>query len=123
MLDLPRNPSKYVAAQAARNSAGQVGVVVQNWAAVSVGSITVTPVMVNANGQITSTGRAVSIKGPVQAGQQVSVDAGVGALTAEQLQALRFRVDSAQVVHQPAGDSHGTSTQPSLDAIGISARG
>jgi beta-barrel assembly-enhancing protease len=97
VLDLPRNPSKYVVAQAARNSAGQVGVVVQNRAAVPVASITVTPVMVNANGQITSSGRAVSIKGPVQAGQQVSVDAGLGTLTAEQLQALRFRVDSAQV--------------------------
>ncbi len=97
VIDLPRNPSKYVVAQAARNSSGQLGVVVVNRASVPVGSIAVTPVMVNAAGQIISTGRTVNIKGPLQAGAQVTVDAGLGSLTAEQLQALRFRIDSAQV--------------------------
>jgi hypothetical protein len=74
-----------------------VGVVVQNQAPVAVGAISVTPVMVNAQGQITSTGRTLNIRGPLQPGAQATADAGLGSLTAEQLQALRFRVDGAQV--------------------------
>jgi mRNA-degrading endonuclease toxin of MazEF toxin-antitoxin module len=99
-LDLPRNPGNYVAAQAARDSAGRPVVVVQNRAGVPLASIVVTPVIVNSAGQILSQGRAVTIRGPLQAGAQVSADAGLGALTPEQLQALRVRVDSAQIAQQ-----------------------
>jgi predicted Zn-dependent protease len=97
LIDLPRNPSKYVAAQAARDGAGRLSVVVQNRSPVAVGSITVTPVLVNAAGQIVSTAQSVTVRGPVQSGAQVAAEAGLGALSAEQLQSLRFRVDAAQV--------------------------
>jgi hypothetical protein len=53
--------------------------------------------MVNAAGQVASQGRAVTIRGPLAAGQRVSVDAGLGTLTAEQLRLVRVRVDSARV--------------------------
>jgi hypothetical protein len=43
-------------------------------------------------------GRSVNIAGPLPAGQRVAADAGLGSLTAEQLQAVRLRVDSARVV-------------------------
>jgi tetratricopeptide (TPR) repeat protein len=98
LIDLPRNPSSYVIAQGARDSAGKPVMVVQNRAPVAVGSIAVTPVLVNSAGKIVSTGRTVNIKGPLQSGAQVTADAGLAALTAEQLPTVRFRVDAAQVV-------------------------
>ncbi len=97
-IDLPRNPSQYVSAQPARDNLGRLVVVVQNRAPVAVGSIGVTPVLINAAGQIVSAGRTVSIAGPLQPGAQVSVDAGIAGLSPEQLPALRLRIDSAQVV-------------------------
>jgi predicted Zn-dependent protease len=96
-IDLPRNPAQYVSAQPARDSLGRLVVVVQNRAPLAVGSIAVTPVLINAAGQIVSTGRTVNIGGPLQPGAEVSVDAGLAALTPEQLSALHLRVDAAQV--------------------------
>jgi hypothetical protein len=60
-------------------------------------AIAVTPVLLNAAGQVISTGRTVTINGPLSAGQTVSADAGLGALSAEQLRAVRVRVNSASV--------------------------
>jgi predicted Zn-dependent protease len=97
LIDLPRNPGNYVAAAVARGSDGQPVLALQNRAPVPLGSIVVTPVTVNAAGQVVSQGRAVQIPGPLAAGAQVAADAGLGQLTAEQLQAVRFRVDAAQV--------------------------
>jgi predicted Zn-dependent protease len=97
LLDLPRNPSNYVAGAVQLGTDGKPVLVVQNRATMALGPIVVTPVMVNAAGQVASQGRAVTIRGPLAAGQRVSVDAGLGTLTAEQLRLVRVRVDSARV--------------------------
>jgi predicted Zn-dependent protease len=99
-IDLPRNPGNYVAAQVARDNQGRPVVVVQNRSPVALGAIVVTPVQVNAAGQVTAQGRAVTIRGPLASGAQVAADGGLGALSAEQLAAVRVRVDAAQVVEQ-----------------------
>ncbi len=92
-----RNPSTYVVGAVQAGSDGKPVLVVQNRAPMALGSIAVTPVMLNAAGQVASQGRAVTITGPLAAGQQVAVDAGLGTLTAEQLRAVRVRIDSARV--------------------------
>lgn len=97
LLDLPRNPGKYVAAALRTGNDGRPIVVVQNGAPVALASISVTPVLVNSAGQVVSQGRAVNIRGPVQPGEQVAADAGLAGLTTEQLQALRFRIEAARV--------------------------
>jgi predicted Zn-dependent protease len=97
VIDLPRNPGNYVAAGLARDSQGRTVLAVQNRAPVAVGTIVVTPVLVNSAGQIVSEGRSQTIRGPLQSGAQVAVDPGISGLTGEQLQALRFRVDQARV--------------------------
>jgi beta-barrel assembly-enhancing protease len=97
LLDLPRNPSGYVAGAVQAGSDGKAVLMVQNRSPVALRSIAVTPVLVNAAGQVTSTGRTVTISGPLAAGQTVSADAGLGTLSAEQLRAVRVRVNSASV--------------------------
>jgi hypothetical protein len=42
-------------------------------------------------------GSTIRLTQSLAAGQQIAVDAGLGALPQEQLQALRFRVDGARV--------------------------
>ena len=76
--------------------AGDV-IVVQNRSPVPVGTIVVTPVQVNAGGQIVAQGKQVSIRGPLASGAQIAADGGLTSLTAEQLAAVRVRVDSARV--------------------------
>jgi beta-barrel assembly-enhancing protease len=98
LIDLPRNPANYVAAALQAGADGKPVIVVQNRAPMALGSIAVTPVLVNAAGQIVQQGRTVNITGPLQAGQRVAADAGLAALTVEQLQAVRLRVDSARAV-------------------------
>lgn len=97
LIDLPRNPGSYIAAQLVRDGQGRPVMAVQNRAPVPVAAIVVTPVQVNAGGQIVSQGRAVNIRGPLAAGAQVVADAGLAALSAEQLAAVRFRIDGARV--------------------------
>jgi tetratricopeptide (TPR) repeat protein len=97
LVDLPRNPGNYVSAQVARDNQGRPVMVVQNRAPVALAAIVVTPVRVNAGGQIVSQGQAVTIRGPLGAGAQVAADAALGSLSAEQLGSVRFRVDAARV--------------------------
>lgn len=96
-IDLPRNPSNYVAGAVQAGSDGKAVVVVQNRSNVALGSIAVTPVLLNASGQVANQGRSVTISGPVAAGKTVAVDAGLGTLSAEQLRSVRVRIDSARV--------------------------
>jgi predicted Zn-dependent protease len=98
LIDLPRRPGNYVAAQAVRDLSGKLLLRVQNRAPVKVAGIAVTPIVVNAAGQVTNTGRTVNVRGTLDSGQQVTVDAGLGVLTEEQEKMLRFRVESARVV-------------------------
>jgi beta-barrel assembly-enhancing protease len=97
LIDLPRAPGNYIAGAVQLGSDGKPVVVVQSRAPMAVGQIVVTPVMLNANGQITSQGRSVTIRGPLAAGQSVAIDAGLAGLTAEQLRTVRVRVDSARI--------------------------
>ena len=96
LLDLPNNPGKYVAAALRDGGDGQTRLVIQNRAPVALSDIRVTPVLVN-GAQVVQQGKSVNIRGPVAAGQQVSVDSGLTSLTPEQVQALRFRIDTASI--------------------------
>jgi predicted Zn-dependent protease len=96
-IDLSRNPASYLAAGLRNGSNGQPVLVVQNRATVPVSAIVVTPVMVNASGQIVQQARSVSIQGPLAAGQQIVADPGLPSLTPEQLASVRVRIDSAQL--------------------------
>jgi hypothetical protein len=71
--------------------------VIQNRAPIQLSDIRVTPVLVNAAGQAVQSGSTIRLTQSLAAGQQIAVDAGLGALPQEQLQALRFRVDGARV--------------------------
>ena len=97
-LDLPQNPGNYVAAAAQLDANGRVILVVQNRAPITLSDIRVTPVLVNSAGQIVSSGSTVRIGQALAANERVAVDAGVGSLSQEQLQGLRFRVDGARAV-------------------------
>jgi predicted Zn-dependent protease len=94
-LDLPQNPGNYVAAAAQLDARGQLVAVIQNRAPVPLADIQVTPVLVDAAGRVVSMGNRVGVRGPVPSGQQAAVGTGTG-LTAEQLQFVRFRIDSAR---------------------------
>jgi predicted Zn-dependent protease len=96
-IDLPRNPGNYVAAQVAQDGQGRPVMVVQNRSPMPLAGIVVTPVRINAAGQIVSQGQAINVRGTVAAGAQVAADAGLGSLSAEQLASVRFRVDRASV--------------------------
>ncbi len=71
LIDLPRNPGNYVAAAVRAGTDGKPLLVVQNKSPVPLGSISVTPVLVNSAGQIVQQARAVVIRGPVGPGEQV----------------------------------------------------
>jgi len=93
-IDLPQNPGNYVATAGQVDAQGQLIVVVQNRAPVALANIQVTPVLVNANGNVATQGNPVRIRGPLAAGERTAVGTGVG-LNQEQLPQVRFRVDSA----------------------------
>ncbi len=96
-MDLAQNAGNYIAAGAQLDAQGQVVVVVQNRAQVPLTGIQVTPVLVDAAGRIVQQGNPVTISAVVKPGEQAAAQSGIGSLPAEQLQALRFRVDTAKV--------------------------
>ena len=96
-LDVPRNPAQYVATAGQLDSKGRVMLRLQNRAPVALAGIVVTPVLVDAAGRVLQQGRPVRLSRVLQPGEQLAVDAGLGALTQEQLNGLRFRVDAASV--------------------------
>jgi predicted Zn-dependent protease len=95
-LDLPQNPGNYVATGGQLDASGRVILLVQNRAPIRLSDIHVTPVLVNAAGQVVRSGSTVRIVQAVGSGEQVAVDAGIGQLPQEQLASLRFRVDGAR---------------------------
>ena len=72
-------------------------VVVQNQAKVSLTSIQVTPVLVDAAGRVVQQGNPVAIKAVVKPGEQAAAPSGIDNLSQAQLQALRVRVDGAKI--------------------------
>jgi beta-barrel assembly-enhancing protease len=95
-MDLPQNPGNYLATGAQRDASGRVLLVLQNRAGLTLTGIEVTPVMVDANGNIVSSGNRRAVPNSLAAGQSTAVDLGLGAMTDEQAAALRFRVDAAR---------------------------
>ena len=71
---------------------------IENRAPLPLTGIQVTPVLVDASGKIARQGEPVTISGTIRPGERGAVDAGVGALDAQTLPSLRFRVDKAQAV-------------------------
>jgi len=96
-IDLPQNPGQYVATGLQRDAQGRVVVVVQNRAPVPLKEIQVTPVLVDASGRIVQSGNALRVAAALPSGEQVALNAGLDALTPEQLQSVRVRVDSAKI--------------------------
>ena len=96
-MDLPENPGNYVAAGGQLDSQGRLMVVVQNRSRVPLHSIQVTPVLVDAAGRVVQQSDPVLIKSVVKPGEQGAAPSGIGNLSQEQMQALRFRVDAAKL--------------------------
>ena len=96
-LDLPQNPGNYIAAGGQLDSKGQVMVVVQNRSPIALHAVQVTPILVDATGRIVRQGDPVLIRSVVKPGEQAAAPTGIANLSQEQLQALRFRVDGAQI--------------------------
>jgi beta-barrel assembly-enhancing protease len=97
-MDLPQNPGNYVAVGGQLDANGRVMLVIQNRAPIKLGDIRVTPVLVNAAGQIAQTGSTVRVGQALGPNERIAVDAGIGSLAQEQLANLRFRVDGARAV-------------------------
>ena len=100
-LDLSRNPGNYIATAAQTGTRGELVLVLENRAPVALSEIAVTPVLVDVSGRILQQARVVSIGRALQPGERIAVDAGVGQVSPELLQQIRFRIDSAKSVQQP----------------------
>jgi tetratricopeptide (TPR) repeat protein len=107
-LDLPQNPSNYVAIGAQFDATGRAMITVQNRAPVAIEGIEITPVMVDDAGQIVQQGTRRTLPLKLQPGEAVSIDAGLGRLDAAQAAQLRIRVDAARAVAAPPAPTAGT---------------
>jgi beta-barrel assembly-enhancing protease len=96
-IDLPRNPSSYIATGAQLDARGNLLLIVENQAPVAVADIRVTPVLLDENGRVVQSGSPIVIREVLNPRQRVSGDAGVGRVSAEQAARVRFRVDAARV--------------------------
>ncbi len=96
-MDLPQNPGNYIATAGQLDAQGQVIVVVQNRSPVALKDIQITPVLIDGSGRVLQQGNPVRVNAVLQSGAQIAAPTGLGNLPAQQLQALRFRVDGAQV--------------------------
>ncbi len=96
-IDVPRNPAKYVAVAAQSDRNGRALAVIENRSPVALTAIELTPLLVDANGRVVQSGKRFAVRGTLAAGARTSADPGLGVLTAEQLQALRFRIEAARV--------------------------
>lgn len=93
-LDFPQNGTKYIAAGIQADGFGNLMVVVENRAPFAVSGILVTPVLVDAYGQVQQQGRQLRINQVLQPGERAAVNAGIGQLTDAVRQNLRVRVDT-----------------------------
>jgi predicted Zn-dependent protease len=96
-MDLPQNPGNYVGAGGQFDAQGRLMVVVQNRSKVPLDTIQVTPVLVDVAGRVVQQGDPVVIRAVLKPGEQAAAASGIGSITQEQMQALRFRVDGAKV--------------------------
>lgn len=98
-LDAPRNPNKYIATAPQLDASGRLLLVLENRGPVAMTRLVVTPVLVNSAGQVVQQAGPVRIDQAVQPGQRIAVDAGVGRIDPQTMDAVRFRIDRAR----PAG--------------------
>lgn len=96
-MDLPQNPSNYVATAAQLDPSGRLILVVENRAPVPLAAIKVTPVLIDEFGRVVREASPVVIQEVIKPNQRVAGDAGVGAVPPQQLSQVRFRVDGARV--------------------------
>ena len=96
--DLPRNPSRYLAAAAQRDPRGALVIVVQNRTSVPLADVQVTPELIGAGGAVEQRGAALRIGRPLAAGERVAIDAGVGTVSDDALARTRVRIDFARAV-------------------------
>jgi len=101
-LDLPQNPGNYLATGSQVGANGRLILMLENRAPLPLRDIQVTPVLIDASGNIVRQGSPVTIAQTVKPGERVGVDAGVGALTPEQRSAVRFKVDKARIAETAA---------------------
>jgi predicted Zn-dependent protease len=98
-MDLPGNAAAYIATGGQVDPYGRVVLLLQNRSPVDLANIEVTPLLVDAAGRA-RTGSTLRVRGPLKAGEQVSVATGIAGLSPEALQALRFRIESARVAEK-----------------------
>lgn len=96
-MDLPRNPSNYVATAGQLDRSGRLMLIVENRAPVALSGIQVTPVLVDGAGRIVREAQPVVIREVLNPNQRIAGDAGVGNVPQEQLGNVRFRVDGARI--------------------------
>jgi predicted Zn-dependent protease len=97
-LDLPRNPGNYLATGAQLAANGRLILALENRAPLPVTDIKVTPLLLDASGNVVGMAGSVTIPQILKPGERIAVDAGVGVLSKEQLSAVRFKVDTARIV-------------------------
>jgi predicted Zn-dependent protease len=98
-MDLPQNPGNYLATGAQRDAQGRALLVLENRSPVALTGVLLTPVFVDAAGNVTRQGKQRDLRSTtLPSGQRASVDIGLGSLTDAELQAIRFRIDGAKVV-------------------------
>lgn len=98
-MDLPQNPGNYLATGVSRDARGRALLVIENRSPVALGGIVLTPLLTDAAGNVRQQARQRALSDVVLRPQaRVSLDIGLGVPTDAQLQALRFRIDRAQVV-------------------------
>lgn len=96
-IELPQHPETYIATGAQLDAVGRVIVIIQNKSAVTLTDIQVTPVFIDAGGNVMQAAVPVRYSQPLTSGQQVAVSTGLGNLSPAQSQALRIRVDGAKI--------------------------
>jgi predicted Zn-dependent protease len=96
-VDLPRNPGNYIATAGQLAADGRLVLIVENRAPLALTDIQVTPVLIDDFGRVVSEGAPVRIRQVLNPNQRIAGDAGVGALSQQQLARVRFRVDGARI--------------------------
>ncbi len=96
-MDLPQNPGNYVGATSQFDAQGQLLVVVQNRAPVTLRNFQVTPVLVDGSGRVIQQGSTVRLNAALKPGEQIAAHSGIRSISQQELPYLRFRIDGAQI--------------------------
>lgn len=100
-LDLPRNPGNYLAAGLQFDARGVAIAVLENRSPVTITRVALTPVRVDAAGRIVEQGRGLQLERVIRPGERITVDPGIGTVSAEVAPQLRLRVDAAAPAATP----------------------